>query len=77
MKPILVADCNNYSFDTNNCTKCGRAMPDLCVDFEEMKRKAEAYDRTNAAYEAAAEELTVDPYVAKAARKGRPPKDKQ
>lgn len=45
MKPILVADCNNYSFDTNSCTKCGRSMPDTCVEFEDMKRKAEAYDK--------------------------------
>lgn len=45
MKPILVGDCNNYSFDTNSCTKCGRSMPDLCVEFEDMKRKAEAYDQ--------------------------------
>lgn len=45
MKPILVGDCNNYSFDTNSCTKCGRSMPDMCVEFEDMKRKAEAYDQ--------------------------------
>lgn len=45
MKPILVGDCSNYSYDTNNCKKCGRSMPDLCVEFEEMKRKAEAYDQ--------------------------------
>lgn len=47
MKPILVGDCSNYSYDTNNCTKCGRSMPDLCVEFEDMKRKAEAYDQIN------------------------------
>lgn len=47
MKPILVGDCSNYSYDTNNCKKCGRSMPDLCVEFEEMKRKAEAYDQIN------------------------------
>lgn len=47
MKPILVGDCNNYSFDTNSCTKCGRSMPDMCVEFEDMKRKAEAYDQIN------------------------------
>ena len=45
MKPILVGDCSNYSFDTNNCKKCGRSMPDMCVEFEDMKRKAEAYDK--------------------------------
>lgn len=73
MKPILVGDCNNYSFDTNSCTKCGRSMPDLCLDFEEMKRKAEAYD----AVKEQAEPI-VDPYVAKAAtRKGRPRKAAQ
>jgi len=73
-------------------------MPDLCLDFEEMKSKAELFDAqkakkeeaiteliassgpeeaeeaTIAAYEAAAAELTVDPYVAKAAKRGRPPK---
>jgi len=98
MKPILVGDCEQYSYDTNSCTKCGRAMPDLCLDFEEMKSKAELFDAqkakkeeaiteliassgpeeaeeaTIAAYEAAAAELTVDPYVAKAAKRGRPPK---
>jgi hypothetical protein len=48
-------------------------MPDLCLDFEEMRRKAEAYD---AVKEQA--EPVVDPYVAKAAtRKGRPPKAAQ
>ena len=98
MKPILVGDCEHYSYDTNSCKKCGRSMPDLCVDFEEMKHKAELFDAqrakkeeaitelnassgpevaekaTIAAYEAAAAELTVDPYVAKATRRGRPPK---
>lgn len=47
MKPILVGDCSNYSYSTNNCTKCGRSMPDMCIEFEEMKRKAEAYEKLN------------------------------
>jgi hypothetical protein len=76
-------------------------MPDTCVEYEDMKRKAEAYDKLdrdtsdtsvpdkrsdgsplprdsiNAAYEEADRELTIDPYVTKAAtRKGRPPKAK-
>jgi hypothetical protein len=76
-------------------------MPDTCVEYEDMKRKAEAYDKLdrdtsdtsvldkrsdgpplprdsiNAAYEEADRELTIDPYVTKAAtRKGRPPKVK-
>jgi hypothetical protein len=36
-------------------------MPDLCHEFEEMKRKADAYDRagTEAAYVAAADESVV------------------
>lgn len=75
MKPILVGDCNNYSFDTNSCTTCGRSMPDLCVEYEEMKRKAEAYDA-----QVKTESVTteVDPYVQKAASRkpGRPPKAK-
>ena len=90
MKPILVGDCNNYSFDTNSCTKCGRMMPDLCVEFEEMKRKAEAYDKHNSVSNPTSDtdisdkrtdglpvSPDVDPYVQKAAtRKGRPPKAK-
>ena len=76
-------------------------MPDTCVEYEDMKRKAEAYDKLdrdtsdtsvpdkrtggsplprdsiNAAYEEADREVTIDPYVTKAAtRKGRPPKAK-
>ena len=90
MKPILVGDCNNYSFDTNSCTKCGRSMPDMCVEFEDMKRKAEAYDQINRDSSPTSDtdipnkrtngspvSTDVDPYVQKAAtRKGRPPKAK-
>jgi hypothetical protein len=50
-------------------------MPDLCVEYEEMKRKAEAYDA-----QVKTESVTteVDPYVHKAASRkpGRPPKAK-
>lgn len=91
MKPILVGDCNNYSFDTNSCTTCGRSMPDLCVEFEEMKRKAEAYDKmvtipsstsdnpnTTECSDGPPVSPDVDPYVQKAASRkpGRPPKAK-
>jgi hypothetical protein len=91
MKPILVGDCNNYSFDTNSCTKCGRSMPDMCIDFEDMKLKAEAYDKLNRDSSSTSDTSVpdkrtdglpvstepVDPYVTKAAtRKGRPPKAK-
>ena len=91
MKPILVGDCSNYSYDTNNCKKCGRSMPDMCVEFEDMKRKAEAYDQINRDSSSTSPtdipnkrtaglpiSPDVDPYVQKAAtRKGRPPKAKQ
>lgn len=89
MKPILVGDCNNYSFDTNSCTKCGRSMPDMCVEFEDMKRKAEAYDQldrdssstsdtnlSNKRADGLPVSPSVDPYVQKAASRkpGRPKK---
>lgn len=85
MKPILVGDCNNYSFDTNNCTKCGRSMPDMCVEFEEMKRKAEAYDKmdtipsspndtpdTTERSDGPPVSPDLDPYVQKAASSRKP-----
>ena len=90
MKPILVGDCNNYSFDTNSCTKCGRSMPDMCVEFEDMKRKAEAYDKMDTSSSSSNDNpnstersvgppvsTDVDPYVQKAAsprKPGRPRK---
>lgn len=44
MKPTLVSDCDHYNWDTNKCNKCNRMMPEVCVDFEDMQRKAKAYD---------------------------------
>ena len=66
-------------------------MPDMCVEFEDMKRKAEAYDQINRDSSSTSPtdipnkrtaglpiSPDVDPYVQKAAtRKGRPPKAKQ
>jgi hypothetical protein len=66
-------------------------MPDMCIDFEDMKRKAEAYDKLDRDSSSTGDTNIpnkrndgppvspepVDPYVAKAAtRKGRPPKVK-
>lgn len=96
VKTILVGDCSHYSYITNNCTKCGRSMPDLCLEFEEMKRKAAAYDKGLANDKHNTDSDTpsdtdipnkrvaglpissepVDPYVTKAAKRGRPPKAK-
>lgn len=47
MKPILVDQCDHYNSKTHNCNRCGRGLPDVCLEFEEMKRKAEAYERHN------------------------------
>jgi len=44
MKPTQVADCDHYNWDTNKCSKCDRMMPEICVEFEELQRKAKAYD---------------------------------
>ena len=44
MKPILVDNCEHYSGQTHSCTKCGRGLPDVCLDFENMKKAAEAYE---------------------------------
>lgn len=44
MKPTLVDNCEHYNYQTHNCNKCGRGLPDVCLEFENMKKKAEAYD---------------------------------
>lgn len=44
MKPILVDNCEHYSGQTHSCTKCGRGLPDVCLDFENMKNAAKAYE---------------------------------
>jgi hypothetical protein len=44
MKPILVDNCEHFDGRKSECTKCGRSLPDVCLDFEKMKQKAEAYD---------------------------------
>ena len=65
-------------------------MPDMCIDFEDMKRKAEAYDKLNrdSSYTSdtsvpdkrtaglSVSTEPVDPYVTKAATRkpGRPRK---
>lgn len=49
MKPTLVDNCEHYNYQTHNCNKCGRGLPDVCLDYEEMKRKAEAYEATQGA----------------------------
>ena len=45
MKPILVDSCNHFDGIKSICTKCGRSLPDVCLEFEQMKQKAEAYDK--------------------------------
>lgn len=45
MKPSLVDQCENYNRTTHTCDKCGRGLPDVCLEFEDMKRKAEAYEK--------------------------------
>lgn len=45
MKPVLVDACNHFDFGKSTCAKCGRSLPDVCLEFEQMKQKAEAYDR--------------------------------
>lgn len=44
MKPVLVDACNHFDFSKSTCSKCGRSLPDVCLEFEQMKQKAEAYD---------------------------------
>ena len=46
MKPILVDNCEHYSSQTHSCTKCGRGLPDVCLEFENMKKAAAAYEKT-------------------------------
>lgn len=44
MKPTLVDNCEHYNRTTHACDKCGRGLPDVCFEFEEMKKKAAAYE---------------------------------
>jgi len=44
MKPTLVDNCEHYSYQTHNCTKCGRGLPDVCAEFENMRNAARAYE---------------------------------
>lgn len=48
MKPVLVDNCEHYNFQTHNCNKCGRGLPDVCLEFERMKKAAAAYEEQNA-----------------------------
>lgn len=45
MKTIRCDDCEHYDFKKHSCSRCGRSLPDVCFEFDEMKRKAEAYER--------------------------------
>lgn len=45
MKPVLVDNCNTFDHAKSICTKCGRSLPDVCLEFEQMKHKADEYDR--------------------------------
>lgn len=44
MKPILVDNCEYFDGVKSICTKCGRSLPDVCLEFAQMKQKAESYD---------------------------------
>jgi len=48
MKPTLVDNCEHYNYQTHNCNKCGRGLPDVCLEFENMKKAAAAYEKQNA-----------------------------
>ncbi len=48
MKPTLVDNCEHYSYQTHNCTKCGRGLPDVCAEFENMRNAARAYEAQQA-----------------------------
>jgi hypothetical protein len=41
--PIKVDQCKHYN--GLNCSKCGRMLPDVCVDQEELEGKAAAFDK--------------------------------
>lgn len=49
MKPTLVDNCENYNYQTHQCNKCGRGLPDVCLEFENMKKAAAAYEKTQSA----------------------------
>lgn len=48
MKPTLVDNCEHYSYQTHNCNKCGRGLPDVCAEFENMRNAARAYEAQQA-----------------------------
>lgn len=45
MKPTLVDNCEHYNYQTHNCNKCGRGLPDVCLEFENMRKAAAAYEK--------------------------------
>lgn len=51
MKPTLVDNCEHYNFVTHVCDKCGRGLPDVCLEFEEMRKKAAAYEESSVTIE--------------------------
>lgn len=51
MKPTLVDNCEHYNFKSHVCDKCGRGLPDVCLEFEEMRKKASSFDTMQASSE--------------------------
>ena len=49
--PIPVDQCKNFD-GIRVCRKCGRALPDVCLDQSEIEQKARAYDEMVAAQSA-------------------------
>lgn len=72
MKPILVDSCNNYDHGKHSCSKCGRSLPDVCLEFEQMKAKADEYDAITRETDNADTSATIDAPVAAVKPKGRP-----
>lgn len=72
MKPVLVDSCNNYDGRNNECIKCGRSLPDVCLEFEQMKHKAEAYDALDNEADSPAPSAPIDVPVSKVKPRGRP-----
>lgn len=60
MKPTLVDNCEHYNYQTHNCDKCGRGLPDVCLEFENMKKAAAAYEKQNASRTDGASSSTDD-----------------
>lgn len=87
MKPTLVDNCEHYNYQTHNCNKCGRGLPDVCLEFENMKKAAAAYNEANSKKDArptvgsdGPDSFTTDDTVASAdasapKRRGRKPKE--